>query len=514
MDPNESTTQTGAVASNQPATVQEAQELGSLIRANRAAAAELLGETERIAALEAQAEESEQILIATCDNLLQSALSNCRLPAPTIARIERQFKGRKFKANELHSAIEEARVEIAAVSNRLAVSGPGRTGQMFNSDDQIRAAAYDLLGAERDPGTEGLKVARLNGIRDLYLMLTGDREFTGNVDYDLIMAGLATTTNFPAIVKDSMNKILVQAWKQYGEAGYGWWREIVTVEHFTDLNQIDWVITGTIGSLPTISERGEYPILPIGDNVETSDWTKYGGYVPLTLEAILRDNLQAFKQFPRELALAGMRNISEQVAAIFTNNSAVGPNLADGGALFNSTAIATPGGHLNLLTTALGTDYTAWAAVDKAMFKQPMHVAATIEGTSYLGTGKRQGVRPAFALVPIDLANQADSLFVGRWASDVEAIPSAGGRTFMGKVKPLVVPEWTDATDWAAVADPKILPCLHVAEIFGEKPQIFMAGRENDPAMFMNDESRLKVRQFLAVGVSNYRGLHKNNVAG
>src|SRR3990172_5316376 len=192
MDPNESTTQTGAVASNQPATVQEAQELGSLIRANRAAAAELLGETERIAALEAQAEESEQILIANSDNLLQSPLSNCRLPAP-------------------------------------------------------------------------------------------------------------------AIVKDSMNKILVQAWKQYGEAGYGWWREIVTVEHFTDLNQIDWVITGTIGSLPTISERGEYPILPIHDNLQTSDWTKYGGDVPLTLEAILRDNLKAFKQFPPELSPAPKR---------------------------------------------------------------------------------------------------------------------------------------------------------------------------------------------------------------
>jgi hypothetical protein len=515
MDPKDSTTQTGAGASNtQPDDMQEAEQLGSLIRANRDAAAQLLGETERIARLEAQAQESEEILIATCENLLYSALNNSRLPDLTRARIEKQFKGRRFQANELHAAIEGAKMEIAAISNRLTISGPGRSTQMFSSDDQVRAAAFDLFAADRDPGTEALKVHKLNGIKELYLMLTGDHEFTGNVDYDLIMAGLATTTNFPGIVKDSMNKKLVKSWDEFAMADYGWWQEIVTEEHFSDLNQVDWVITGTIGSLPVVAERAEYTILPIGDNVETSDWTKYGGYVPLTLEAILRDNLQAFKAFPRELALAGMRNISEQVAAIFTSNSAVGPTLADGGALFNSTAVTTTGGHANLLTTALGTDYTAWKAIAKAMYNQPLHVAATIEGTSYLGTGKKQAVRPRFALLPIDLSDQADSLFLERWAANVEAIPTSGGRTYMGKVKPLTVPEFTDATDFAAVADPKLVPGVMLGEIFGVKPQIFIAGRENDPAMFMNDESRLKVRQFLVVGVSNYRGLHKSNVAG
>jgi hypothetical protein len=494
--------------------MQEAEQLGSLIRANRDAAAQLLGETERIARLEAQAQESEEILIATCENLLYSALNNSRLPDLTRARIEKQFKGRRFQANELHAAIEGAKMEIAAISNRLTISGPGRSTQMFSSDDQVRAAAFDLFAADRDPGTEALKVHKLNGIKELYLMLTGDHEFTGNVDYDLIMAGLATTTNFPGIVKDSMNKKLVKSWDEFAMADYGWWQEIVTEEHFSDLNQVDWVITGTIGSLPVVAERAEYTILPIGDNVETSDWTKYGGYVPLTLEAILRDNLQAFKAFPRELALAGMRNISEQVAAIFTSNSAVGPTLADGGALFNSTAVTTTGGHANLLTTALGTDYTAWKAIAKAMYNQPLHVAASIDGTSYLGTGKKQAVRPRFALLPIDLSDQADSLFLERWAANVEAIPTSGGRTYMGKVKPLTVPEFTDATDFAAIADPKLVPGVMLGEIFGVKPQIFIAGRENDPAMFMNDESRLKVRQFLVVGVSNYRGLHKSNVAG
>jgi hypothetical protein len=53
-----------------------------------------------------------------------------------------------------------------------------------------------------------------------------------------------------------------------------------------------------------------------------------------------------------------------------------------------------------------------------------------------------------------------------------------------------------------------------IGEIFGLMPQIYVAGSESDPAMFANDESRIKVRQFLTVGIANWRGLAKNNVAG
>jgi hypothetical protein len=45
-------------------------------------------------------------------------------------------------------------------------------------------------------------------------------------------------------------------------------------------------------------------------------------------------------------------------------------------------------------------------------------------------------------------------------------------------------------------------------------PEIFIAGDNLSPAVFTNDESRLKVRHFLAVWVADYRPLHKSNVAG
>jgi hypothetical protein len=472
---------------------------------NRAAAAELLGETQRLAAMDTQLQESHAVLVATCEHLLTTGLASSRLPDVVQSRIRKQFNGKAFKANELSAAINEARDEVTALTSAANIQGPGRMGGMFSDKDQFRLAVEDLFGMPRVSSEANIKVHKLRGIQDAYLLATGDQNFMGGYYPEFALV----TANFPSIVANVMNKMLINAWQDF-EAVYGWWKKIVTVEHFTNLNQVSWVRTGTIASLPTVEERGEYTELPIGDNKETSEWGKYGGYVPLTIEAVLRDDLRAFTRMPREAALAGIRNISEQVAAIFTQSSGAGPTMNDGGALFNSTAQTTAGGHINLLTTALGTDYTAWNAVATAMYKKKNMVK---NAAGYYGTGKPQGIKPSICLVPADLIAQAEALFIPRWQSDVEAIASSGGPSYGGKVDPVGVPEWTDATDWAAVINPKLRPGVMIGEIFGLVPQIFSASSDIDPAMFANDESRLKVRQFLNVGVADDMPLHKNNVA-
>jgi hypothetical protein len=113
--------------------------------------------------------------------------------------------------------------------------------------------------------------------------------------------------------------------------------------------------------------------------------------------------------------------------------------------------------------------------------------------------------------VPRALKTQAETLFVPRWEATAQNV-AAVSPTWGGRVEVLTVPEWTDTTDWAAVVDPAIVPGVMIGTRFGIKPQIVVAGSETDGAMFANDESRLKVRHFLAVGVANYRPLHKSNV--
>ncbi|HZQ10762.1 MAG TPA: hypothetical protein VFD70_29560, partial [Anaerolineae bacterium] len=381
---------------------------------------------------------------------------------------------------------------------RSVVSG------MFNSDDQLTAAAYDLFGAERPKELEGLHAARLSGIKELYLGMTGDVDLYGGVYLERARFQ-HTTLTFVGLVKNALNKALVRHWNQLGRAGYDWWQKIAHVEHFETLNQVTWVIFGSVGSLPSVAEGAEYTELKIGDSPETSNFVKYGGYIGITLEAIDRDETRKLRAVPRELASAAMRNISALCAAVFTDNAGVGPTLADGGALFNSTAVTTAGGHANLRTNALSSG--EWDAVQSAVFNQPMLVA---NETGYYGTGKKLAVHPRYLLVPRAL-----------WLTGAQilypALERASGyntqnlqRGEQGDV--IVVPEWTDANDWAAVCDPEIVPGVCIGERFGLMPEIYIAGDESSPALFMNDESRIKVRHFVAVGVADFRPLHKSNV--
>ena len=493
-----------------PAAVLDIDDEEEFVNDEQRAALELQNSNEIIAQMQADQKQQREIHLANLSALLENSLAGSKLPTASQKAVRKPFEtklaaGETFLPTELKEAINDKREELAALSESM-IEGPGRPqiSGMANSKDQFRLAVEDLFGLERSAEEANIKVHKLRGIQDAYLMATGDQSFMGGYYPEFALV----TANFPGIVANVMNKMLTKAWADF-KGVYGWWDKIVTIEHFNNLNDVSWVRTGTIASLPTVAERGEYTELPIGDIRETSAWGKYGGYVPLTIEAVLRDDLRAFTRMPREAALAGIRNISEQVAAIFTQSSGAGPTMADGGALFNATAQTTAGGHINLLTTALGTDYTAWNAVVTAMMKKKLMVK---NASGYYGTGKPQGLKPTICLVPPDLAAQADALFIPRHASNTEAIQPAGLPTYGAKVDPVTVIDWTDANDWAAVIDPKLRPGVMIGEIFGVKPQIFSASSEIDPAMFANDESRIKVRQFLTVGVADDMPLHKNNV--
>jgi hypothetical protein len=466
-------------------------------------------ETLRQTQLQKQIDASNALLTSQCAYLLTSALAASKLPDVTQARLKKSFEGTVFQPAQLQIAIDEARKEVSALTGAQSVQGPHITA-MFSTADQLKLATEDLFGLPREKGKETVQVAKLQGIRELYLLLTGDYDLHGGFDPVRAMLG-GTTADFSGLVKNALNKIVVNSFDRIGRAGYDWWKNIVQVEHFNNLNTITGTLVGTIASLPSVAEQGEYTELAVGDNPETASFTKYGGYIPLTLEAIDRDETRKLSQYAVELGNAAMRNISEQIAYIFTQNSAAGPTMADTGALFNSTAVTTAGGHANLLTTAIGTDYTAWNAVALAMYNQPMLVK---QAASYYGTGKKLAIDPKFCLVPRALKAAAEAIFLPRWSSDVQAIASLGGPSYGGFVLPVVVPEWTDATDWAAVADPAVAPSIILGERFGLVPEIYIAGNETDPAVFMNDEHRLKVRQFLAIVVGDFRPLHKENVAG
>ena len=181
--------------------------------------------------------------------------------------------------------------------------------------------------------------------------------------------------------------------------------------------------------------------------------------------------------------------------------------MSDSGALFNATAVATAGGHANLSTTALSA--AAWDQVCRSVYEQPMLVK---NSDSLRAAGPQMGVNPRYLLVPRALQLTAKKILYPMLENAANITSENQQQGQPGDV--ITVPEWTDATNWAAACDPRVVPAIFVGERFGLMPEVFLAGSETSPAVFSHDEHRLKVRHFLAVWVNDYRPLHKCNVAG
>jgi len=309
----------------------------------------------------------------------------------------------------------------------------------------------------------------------------------------------------PAWSRTASTKLVTNTWEELGKAGYDWWKDVTVQEHFNSLHEITGTLVGTVGDLPSIAEGGDYPELAVGDSPETASFVKYGGYIPLTLELIDRDETRKLRSYARELASAGMRKISRLVAEIFTINGGTGPYLADGSALFNATAVMSAGGHANLDTLAL--NHTNWDLVSTKVYNQPMLIKNAV---TFYGAGPHMAVNPKFILVGRSQQKAAMEICTGSLVREPDYVYD---NVLKGSAVPLVVPEWTDANDWAAVCDPRVAPAIFVGERFGLAPEIFIAGDELSPAVFSNDEHRLKVRHYLAVWVNDFRPLFKCNVA-
>ena len=422
--------------------------------------------TDPVQALQEELAEMRKTRKAMSTWMLEASLSASNLPRPMKDRIQAQFQEREFAPAELQAAMREARGLLAEIEHGRAVAGSPRIEGMLEPTERLQAAVDDLFGNPREPALKQVQAPRLSGIRELYLATTGDYDMHGG--YHPERAQFATTADFSGLVRNALNKIVVNTWEELGKAGYDWWKQVSVQEHFNTLNSVSGTLVGTVGDLPTVAEGGAYTELSVGDSAETATFKKYGGYIPLTLELIDRDETRKLRSYARELASAGMRKISRLVAAIFTASNGVGTNLGDGGALFNTTAVTTLGGHANLDVLALSA--TNWDTVSGRVYKQPMLVK---NGVCLYGVGPYMAVNPKYMLIPRGIQKAAMEICGGSFVRESGYVYD---NVLKGSAVPVVVPEWTDDADWAAACYPLVVPAIYVGERFGLAPEIFIAG--------------------------------------
>jgi len=364
--------------------------------------------------------------------------------------------------------------------------------------EDIEVAAEALFSGIRPPAG----IRPLSGIREMYTLLSGDFELTGQFQSDRVYLANVTTATMANIVANVLNKRITHLYANYPK----WWEPGVTQEDFNSLQQIRWITLGGVGELPEVAEGAAYTELGWDDLAQRASFVKKGGYLGITLETIDKDDTYKAKQAPRVLAQAAWLTLGKSIANIFTANSGVGPNVyyddSNTRALFHSS-------NGNLGSTALSP--TSWDATRVAMMKQAEHNSEERLGAL---------LRPRNLWVPIDLEKTGLVILASEGepgTADNDINPEAQGegrelRLRNARRRIITVPFWTDTDNWAAQADPTLYPTIGIGYRWGREPEIFSVADPRAGLMFSNDVMPIKIRFTYAVGPMDFRGLYKHNV--
>ena len=432
--------------------------------------------------------------VELCGALLEARLGASGLTELARAQLRKRFEGRSFEATELDGAIGEVQALLAEAASGSVVKGAGLLGSGgalarvgATPRQKIEAALGRLFGLEPSAGMGD--VPRLSGIREAYILITGDREFTGRYHWSesvLREADEVTTSVMADALANVMNKRLVKDYQ--GQAR--WWERICVRVPLRDMKEQARVLLSDFASLSTVGENAAYANLAWGDTKETYTPEKKGGLVYVTLETIINDDLRAVASIPKKLAVAANITINEYVSALFTTGGGQGPAMSD-------TNRVVSAAHNNYVTSAL--DATTLQAGIVAMWKQTNSAS------------KRLGLHPRFLLVPPDLLLSAITLTSshlkpGTANNDINVLE--------GLVEPLSVPNWTDANNWYLMADPNQIECLELGFLNGrEEPELLVQDNPTAGSVFTNDAITFKVRHIYGGNWLDYRGVYGAVVA-
>lgn len=409
---------------------------------------------------------------------LERRLSEVKIPRKFSDLLRADFAGRAFAEADLEKRITSLTEAIDEVSGSGRVSGAG-------SHVQITQDSHDKMLKALDGMFEGKPVDGVPAFRsfkEAYCRYTGKDWLTspleilrdthgGGYDSERTVETLITTT-WADVFADAMHKRLI---KEFARDADQEWRQITSdIVSINDFRTQNLVRYGGFGVMPTVAENGTYqPLADPTDETETYSVSKRGGLYSITMECVANDDLRTIRSIPDRMGKAARITLNRDVFSLLTDNGTMGDSVA----LFDSTSTARGGNGSTAASGNLAT--TAFASAQLAVRRLNMMKRATYGNTISSVKMDPGTIIPKKIIVPVDLQeaawrcatsnvmvqasnfNATEPNFEGTWNYDV-----------------VVVPFWTDATDWYLCADPASAPTLEVG---------FFQGRQQ-PELFTKDE--------------------------
>ena len=435
---------------------------------------------------------AEQIRMVEARADMRVEIASSTLKQPSKDKLLKEFALREsFKAEDVTAAITAEREYLGKFSES------GKPVILFDDAAHItegRAEKMaDMLDAFFDPKHKDHRNTR--SFKECYVEMTGDKRVSGrldDVDQNRLRESLGmdfreslTSASFTNALGNSITRRMQAIYE--GMTDLQTWRKVANVTSVSDFRTQERTRVGGYGNLPAVAESGAYTAMASpGDAKATYAITKRGGLEDVTLEMIKNDDVGAIQRIPQELALAAGNTLYEFIFDFFRTN----PVIYDTVALYAA-------GHNNLSTVALSA--AEFAAHRLLMGKQ-----------TRAGSGKRLGTQIKYLMVPFELQETAYNMFVRNANLD---------QTFIQSLTPeiIVVPYWTDATDWVTLADPSRMPCVELGFLDGkEEPELFVQDMPNVGSLFTNDKVTYKLRHIYggAVVVDGEKATTKAVVLG
>ncbi len=142
-----------------------------------------------------------------------------------------------------------------------------------------------------------------------------------------------TTSDFSTLLENTMHKVLRAAYAITPDT----WSRFCGIGNVSDFRPHNWYQLGSLGSLDTLTEQGEFKNKAISDATKsTYSATTKGNIIGISRQVIVNDDLAAVMRMTNMLGRAGKLTIEKAVYTSLLLNSGLGPTQTDSQPLFHS----------------------------------------------------------------------------------------------------------------------------------------------------------------------------------
>jgi hypothetical protein len=262
-----------------------------------------------------------------------------------------------------------------------------------------------------------------------------------------------TTADFPLLLENVMHKMLMAAYAVTPDT----WRAFCAVGRVEDFRPHNRYRMGSFGRLQKVNEHGEFTNQQIPDSrKETIAADTLGNIIGISRQSLINDDMGAFSRLTTMGGRAAKLSIEADVYDLLALNSGLGPDMADGNALFDAS-------HDNIATDTLLTH----EGIDADATVMAMQTDET--GNEFLD------LQPDVLVVPRTLRAQALIINNAEFDTDpVDPGTDEGNKyrkpnAVRGLFTTVVATPRLTGTRRYLFADPNVAPTIEVAFLDGQE---------------------------------------------